>query len=137
MKNYYNNKKLVINIALLITGIAIWVLAFMGKIPADLWSGIGAALIVIEVLQIMRNLKYQKDSEYKKKIDIEVSDERNSYIRMKAWSWAGYLFILGAAALSLVFFIRGQTQIGQVLCYCMCANLIIYYAAYLILSRKY
>ncbi len=137
MKQYYTNRKLVVNAVLLLAGIVIWTLAFLGKIPAEMWSGIGAALVVIEALQIRRNLKYRTDPEYKKKIDIEASDERNAYIRMKAWSWTGYIFILGAAAISLVLFLTGQTLAGQILNYCMCASLLIYYVTYLVLSRKY
>ena len=88
MKNeYYSKRKMVLSCIWIVLGAVIWGLAFADKIPADLWSGIGAVLMLIGALQLYRNLKYHRDPEYKKKIDIEASDERNSFIRMKAWAW--------------------------------------------------
>ncbi len=137
MKEYFDNKKLAINICLMLTGILLWGLTFSGKLPSGYWDTLGVTLAVIEALQIARNLRYRKDTEYKKKIDIEFSDERNSYIRLKAWSYTGYLFVIGAAIVSLILFITGKEETGQILSYCMCAELVIFYVSYLVLSRKY
>ena len=68
--------------------------------------------------------------------DIEYTDERNRYIRMKAWSWAGYLFVIGAAIVSIVLFIMKQTVYGQIISYCMCAILVLYWVSYIILQKK-
>ena len=137
MKDYYDNKKLTINICLMLIGIVVWGLAFSGKLPSGYWDTLGVTLVIIEALQIARNLRYRKDAEYKKKIDIESGDERNSYIRLKAWSYTGYLFVIGAALISLILYIAGKEEIGRILSYCMCAELVIFYVSYLILSRKY
>ncbi len=137
MKDYYDNKKLTINICLMLIGIVLWVLAFAGKLPSSIWSTIGVTIVILEAFQIARNLRYRKDAEYKKKINIEAGDERNSYIRMKAWSYTGYFFVIGAAIISLILFVTGKEESGQIISYCMCAELVIFFVSYLILSRKY
>ncbi|MDO4489012.1 MAG: hypothetical protein Q4B67_08020 [Eubacteriales bacterium] len=39
---------------------------------------------------------------------------------MKAWSWAGYIFVIGAAVVSLVLFVLGLKTYGQILSFCVC-----------------
>ena len=137
MKDYYNNKKLAVNICILIIGIALWGLNFAGRLPSESWGTCGVVLVVIEAFRIAQNIKYRTDAEYKKKIDIEALDERNSYIRMKAWSVTGYVFVIGAAIISIALYLTGRNEAGQILSYCVCAEMLIYYVSYLILNRKY
>ena len=137
MKDYYNNKTLALNICILFFGIALWGLSFAEKLPSDSWGACGVILVVIEAFRTAQNIKYRTDAEYKKKIDIEALDERNSYIRMKAWSVTGYVFVIGAALISIVLYLTGKNEAGQILSYCVCAEMLIYYVSYLILGRKY
>lgn len=138
MKNgYYNNRKLFLSICWIIAGAVLAVLGYTGVIKDDVWATMGIALAAVGILQVIRNLSYRNNPEYKKKIDISAGDERNSFLRMKAWSWTGYLFVLGAAVVSLVMFATDHREIGQVISFCMCAELFLYYAAYIILGHKY
>lgn len=134
---YYNKKKMIISIMWVIIGAALLVLDIIGVMDDPAYSGMGGALLVIGIMQIYKNLKYHSNEEYKEKIDIEYKDERNGYIRMKAWSWAGYLFIIGSAVVSIVLFVMKMTLIGQIISYCMCAVLVLYWISYLVLQKKY
>lgn len=134
---YYNNRKLLLNCMWVVAGTVLVVLSFMEKIPSDVWSGVGGGLIGVGALQIIRNLKYRNNPEYKQKIDIEANDERNRYLRMIAWSWTGYIFVIGSAVISLVLLIMGERTISQTLGLCMCAELVIYCISYLTVGRKY
>lgn len=134
---YYNNKKLFMSFIWVIAGLGLWTLSFTGKIPSDVWSGIGGGLVGVGVLQIIRNLKYRNNPKYKQKIDIELNDERNRYLRMKAWSWTGYTFVMVSAVISMILLITGEKTISQTLGLCMCAELAIYYISYIVVSKKY
>lgn len=128
---------MIISIMWVITGAILLILDIIGVMDAPIYSGMGGGLLAIGIMQIYRNIKYHSNEEYKEKIDIEYKDERNGYIRMKAWAWAGYLFILGSAAVSIVLFVMNKELIGQIVNYCMCAVLLLYWVSYLVLQRKY
>lgn len=134
---YYNKRKMAVSIFWLILGIALLVLEFTGILNDSIYSGMGGGLLVVGIMQIVRNVKYHSNQDYKEKVDIEYKDERNKYIRIKAWSWAGYLFILGSAVVSIVLFLAKMTLYGQIVSYCMCAVLVIYWISYMVLQRKY
>ena len=68
MNNYYNGRKLVISSLWIVIGVTLWVLSFLEKIPSELWSGIGGGLIAVGILQVVRNIKYRTDSNYKEKL---------------------------------------------------------------------
>lgn len=125
-----------VSIMWVIIGAALLILEFAGIIDNPIYSGMGGGWIVIGCMQIYKNLKYYSNKEYKEKIDIEFSDERNRYIRMKAWSWAGYLFIISAAVVSIVLFVMKQTIYGQIVSYCMCFVLVLYWISYLVLQKR-
>lgn len=133
---YYNKKKLLVSMLWVIVGISLIILELIGVIDNPIYSGMGGGWLAVGAMQIYRNLRYHSNDEYKEKIDIEYSDERNRYIRMKAWSWAGYLFIIGAAIICIALFVIGQTIYGQIISYCMCAVLALYWIAYIVLQKK-
>ena len=134
---YYNKKKMAVSIFWLIIGITLLVLEFTDVLNDSIYSGMGGGLLVVGIMQIAKNVKYHSNQEYREKVDIEYKDERNKYIRMKAWSWAGYLFILGSAMVSTVLFIAKMKLYAQIVSYCMCAVLALYWISYMVLQRKY
>jgi len=134
---YYNNKRLVLSIFWIIFGVTLFILSINEVINSALYSGMGGALMAVGILQVIRNLKYRKDSTYKEKIDIEFTDERIKYLRMKSWSWAGYLVVLIESIAAVVAAILGHHIIQQVLLYSICLIVSIYWISYLILSKKY
>lgn len=134
---YFNNKKLALSIFWIVLGIILIAVDMAGIVGSEILSGMGGGFIGVGALQVVRNLKYRNDTEYKTKIDIEANDERNQYLRMKAWSFAGYMFVIIAAVVSLVLMLIGRMEIGQTVSYCLCAELALFYISYIVLKKKY
>ena len=117
-------------------GVLLNVLYFAG-LADDFWSGLGTAFIFAAVVRLVRLLKYKKNSEYREKVDVEANDERNKYLAMKAWAWAGYLFVLIAAAAIIVFRIMGKEDLSLLTSMWMGLIAFLYWACYMVLKRKY
>lgn len=133
----YNNKRLALSIFWLIAGIVLLILSAREVLDSSLYAGMGGALAAIGALQIVRNLRYRTNPEYREKIDTEISDERNRFLRMKSWSWAGYIVVLAEAIGVVVSMILGKETVMMVLSYSVCLVLLAYWISYLVLSRKY
>ncbi|MBQ3202400.1 MAG: hypothetical protein IJB36_02020 [Clostridia bacterium] len=103
----------------------------------DYWSGMGAALLVIGVLQVLRLIRYKSDPQYKEATDTAVNDERNRFLSTKAWSWAGYLYIMIAAVGSIVFKLLDQEALMFAASGSVCIILVLYWISYLIVRKKY
>jgi len=134
---YYNNKRLALSAFWVILGVTLIILSVSGVLESALYGGMGGGLTVVGVFQVIRNLRYRKDNEYKEKIDTEYSDERNSFLRMKSWSWAGYITVLVEAIGAVVAMVMGQETIQLVLSYSVALIVFVYWLMYMILSRKY
>ena len=134
---YYNNKRLALSIFWAVVGLVLTVLAVTELLDSSIYSGMGGALMAVGVLQAIRNVKYRNDADYREKIDTEANDERNRFLRMKSWSWAGYIAILVEAAGVIVAIILGEKTIRLILSFSVCLILVAYWVSYLILSRKY
>ena len=134
---YYNNKKLALSIFWVILGTALLGLSTVGVLDSSAYGGMGGALMVVGALQIARNLKYRNDPAYREKIDTEANDERNRFLRMKSWAWAGYTVVLVEGIGSIVAMAMGERTVQLVLAYSVYLLLAAYWISYLILSRKY
>ena len=136
---YYDNKRLALSIFWTILGITLIILSFTEVLQSSLYGGMGGGLTVVGVFQIIRNLRYRKGAEvvglagYRK----FMSDERNSFLRMKSWSWAGYITVLVEAIGAVIAMIRGQETIQMVLSFSVALIVFVYWLMYMILSRKY
>ena len=133
---YYNNRRLALSIFWVILGAALVALSAAGVLDSSLYSGMGGALIVVGILQVARNMKYRRDPDYREKIDTE-NDERGKFLRMKSWSWAGYLVVLIEGVGVIVAMVLGEHTVQLILSYSVCLILCLYWIAYLVLSRKY
>ncbi|MBR1408128.1 MAG: hypothetical protein IJ573_04425 [Clostridia bacterium] len=133
---YYNNKRLTLSVFWVLLGTALTVLSAKEVLDSQ-YSSMGTVFIVIGAMQVIRNIRYRKDPEYRERINTEFSDERNSFIRMKSWSWAGYIVVLVEGAGAVVAMILGERTVQLVLSYSVCLILCVYWIAYLVLSRKY
>ena len=71
------------------------------------------------------------------KMEIEANDERNHFIRNKAWAWAGYLFVMIMAVATIVFKIIGQDTLMMFASGSVCLVLVLFWVSYHILKRKY
>ena len=131
-----STKRLIANILEIAVGIVLTILGYTGVIDSY-WSGMGTALIFVGVIFLLRTFRYKTNAEYKEKMDVEVNDERNKYLRMMAWSWAGYLFVLIAAFGSVIFKIAGMDIYSMTAGFAVCLLIVLYWIAYIILRRKY
>ena len=132
----YDNKRLFLSIFWVILGAVLLILAVTENLDSR-YAGMGGGLLVVGALQIARNLRYRRDPAYREKIDTEVSDERNRFLRMKSWSWAGYITVIAEGIAAVVAAVRGQETVQMVLSYSVCLLIGAYYISYLVLSRKY
>ena len=134
---YFDNKRLALTIFWIVLGILLIILSVFDILDSSIYAGIGGALTAIGVLQLVRTMRYRKDSEYREKIDIEINDERNRYLRMKSWSWTGYIVVLIEGIGVVVALILGQETVQLILSYSVCLILVVYWLTYVILGRKY
>ena len=101
------------------------------------WSGLGSALMAVGVIRLAHLLRYRKDEAYREEKEIEAKDERNQFIRNKAWAWAGYLFVLIAAIATIALKLLGQDLLSRVAGFALCILMILYWLCYLALRKKY
>ena len=132
-----NNKRLVLSVFWIVLGITLMILSIAEVLDDSVYSGMGGALTAVGALQLMRNLKYRRDPEYREKIDTELSDERNRFLQMKSWSWAGYIAVMVQAVASVAAYFMGQRTVQLVLWYSICLLVLAYWISWMILSRKY
>ena len=130
------DKKNIYPIALLIAGLVLTGLG-LAEIVDEFWSGMGSALLVIGVIRLLRYYRLKKNDAYREKMETAVTDERNQFIRMKAWSWAGYLFIMVSAIATIIFRILGLDLLSQFASYTVCLMLVLYWISYFVLKKKY
>lgn len=130
------NRRLILGIVYIILGALLSILSFSGLVD-EWWQSFGVAISVVGVVYIIRFIKYRSNAEYKEKVDVSSSDERNRFLAMKAWSWAGYLFVL-ISGLGVIGFQIAGLKIWSLACsYCVCLIMVLYWISYIILKRKY
>ena len=132
-----NNKRLLLSVFWTVLGITLMILSIAEVLDDSVYSGMGGALTAVGALQLMRNLKYRRDPEYREKIDTELGDERNSFLRMKSWAWTGYIVVLAEAIGVVIAMITGQELLCRVLSWSVCLIIGVYWITYMVLSRKY
>ena len=140
MKNntgIYNNKRFALSIFWILLGAALCILTFTGVLPSIFYSGIGFGILIAGIVLVIRHIRYRVDTDYKKKIDIDYEDERNHFIRMKAWSWAGYYSFMILVLITIGVLIAGREDIVQIISYITAGQLIIYAISYFLIKRKY
>ena len=131
-----NNKRLIASVIELVLGTVLIILGCFAKID-DYWSGMGGGLLAVGILQLIRQIRYKSDVAYQEAMDTKRGDERNRFLGMKAWSWAGYLFVLIAAIGSVVFKLLGEEKLMFAASGSVCLILVLYWVSYLILRKKY
>ena len=130
------NKRLIANITEIVIGIILVICGAVGILDSY-WSGMGSALIIVGGLMMIRQIRYSINDKYKENVDVEIQDERNKFLRVKAWSWAGYFAVLIGAVASIVLRILGQNQLSQFAGLSVCLLMVLYWVSYFILKKKY
>ena len=133
--NYFKNG-IIKNVIYLFLGGILLTLGFVGIID-EFWSGLGFALIFVGILRLVYYFRLEKNPELKERVKTEINDERNRFIRNKAWAFSGYLFIIIAGICLIVFKIIGQDLLSLAASYAVCLIMILYWISYIILKRKY
>ena len=131
-----NDRRIVACIIYIILGVALMVLGIL-EVVDSFWSGMGGALIAVGVVRMIHILRYHNDESYRENMEIETKDERNQFIRNKAWAWAGYLFVLIAAISAIVLKLLGQDLLSIAAGFVVCVLMLLYWVCYLVLKKKY
>ena len=128
--------RIIMNIIWIILG-AILIGLSITQTVDDFWSGMGSGLLTVGALQLLRSYRLNKNAAYREKVEIEINDERNQFLRSKAWAWSGYLFILISAIGCIVLRIIGQNLLSMAASWAVCLMLTLYWISYYVLRRKY
>ena len=131
-----NGKNLFVYGLYILLGVTLMALG-VAEVIDEFWSGMGGGLLAVGLVRLIWMLRMHKDETYREKVETEAKDERNRFIRNKAWAWAGYLFILIAAVAVIVLKVVGQALLSMVASGALCLMLVLYWVSYLILRRKY
>ena len=131
-----NDRRMIAYIIYIIFGAVLMVLGML-EVVDSFWSGMGGALIAVGVVRMIHILRYHNDESYRENMEIEMKDERNHFIRNKAWAWAGYLFVLIAAICAIVFKLLGQDLLSITAGFAVSILVLLYWVCYLVLKKKY
>ena len=130
------NKRYLVSILYIIIGILLIGCGFAGVVD-EFWNGCGCGLLVVGIIQLIRFYRLNKNEAYREMVEIELADERNHFLRNKAWAWAGYLFVIISGIGTIVFKIIGQDLLSLAASWAVCLILILFWGSYHILKRKY
>ena len=128
--------KLSFNIVYVIIGCILIGFSVLEKLDS-FWSGMGSALLVVGLINLLKIHRLNKNEEYREKLEIEVSDERLQFIRNKAWAWSGYLFVLISAVACIVFKVMNLDQLSLYASFSVCLVLVLFWVSHAIIKRKY
>ena len=120
----------------LILGLPLIGLSIAGLVD-EFWSGMGSALVVVGACRLLRGFRLKKNEAYREKMETFENDERFHFLRTKAWSWAGYLFVIIGGVSVIVFKALGMETASMAASYAVCLLLVLYWGAYFVLKKKY
>ena len=129
-------KDIIIGVIWLLLGIVLTVLSCLETLD-EFWSGMGAALLVIGVVRLLRGYRLSKSEAYREAREVAETDERFHFIRNKAWAWAGYLFIIICALGTIVLRILGQDLLSLACSGAVCLMLVLFWISFFVLKKKY
>ena len=129
-------EKMIASMIEIIVGAALVMASLFGVVD-EFWSGMGTSLLIIGILFFIKGIKYKTNEEYREKWDIETNDERNKYISLKSWAWAGYLFVMIGAAGTIILKLVGREDLMMMASGSVCLIMVLYWISHTILRRKY
>ena len=131
-----SSRRILTYVIYLLLGGILWGLAFADMVDS-FWAGMGSALFLMGVLRLVQTYRLSKDETYREKMEIEITDERNRFLRNKAWAWAGYLFILISAFAVITLKVMEQELLSMAASFALCLMLVLYWGSFMVLKRKY
>ena len=129
-------KSYLVSIVYIIVGVILLGFGFAGMVD-EFWNGMGSALLVMGVIQLIRRYRLEKNEAYREKVEIESNDERNRFIRNKAWAWAGYLFVMMMSVACIILRIIGLNMWSIATSGAVCLMIVLFWISYYVLKRKY
>ena len=126
----------VLFIAYILFGLLLQGMGYNGTVDS-FWGGVGTSLMVVGLLRAVRLYRFTKDETYREQVEIGAADERNRFLKTKAWSWAGYMFTIAAACATIGLKIMGQDLLSLAAGGSVCLLLLLYWGSYLVLQKKY
>ena len=123
----------VVEIAL---GLVLTVCGALGVVDTY-WSGMGGGLLGVGIIQLVRYLRYYSNETYKSKVDVEVNDERNKFIALRAWAWAGFWYVIAGAVGSIAFQVLGKPELATMAGGSVCLLMAFCWISRIYLRRKY
>ena len=131
-----NGRKLLSTVIEIVLGAALIIVSKLFDLDS-VWLGMGSALIAVGTLQLLNLMRYREDAEYREKVDTEAHDERNAFIRSKAWVWAGTGFVIVGGVLTVVFLLLGKQELSTFPGFAVSILVLLYWLSYLVLKKKY
>ena len=131
-----NNRRLINSVLEIAIGAALLVGVSLAG-GDSVWLGMGGALVAVGLLQLILGLRYKTDERYREKVDVEATDERNAFIRSKAWVWAGTGFVIVGGVLTVLFQILGKQEYATLCGSGVSLLVLFYWISFLILRKKY
>ena len=102
----------------------------------DFLPSYGLAIAVCGIVQIRNYVLITRNEETIKKREIAEKDERNIAISDKAKSFSFIAYILLASVAVIVLHIMGKQYLATVIAETVCALLVFYWIAYIIIRKK-
>ena len=130
------SKKIWLSVFWCLLGAVLSGLSFAGVVD-EFWNGMGSGLFIVGLIQVIKQLRYRNNEEYREQVDIALDDERYKYIANKSWAWAGYLYVMTAAVGSIVLKVCGQDDLSMMASCSMAFLVGLYWVSYMVLKRKY
>lgn len=131
-----SNRRMIASVCWIVLGLALMGAHYAGMTD-DYWNGMGTALLVVGVLQMIRHIRYRTDEAYQAHVEVEAKDERNRFIAGRAWAWAGYSYVFIATAASMIYRLAGDDLMTQMAARSACLVLLLYAGSSFVLRRKY
>ena len=131
-----NGRKLLSPVIEIVLGAALIIVSKLFDLDS-VWVGMGSALIAVGTVQFLNLLRYRQDADYREKVDTEAHDERNQFIRARAWVWAGTCFVLVGGVLTVLFQILGKQEYATICGSGVSLLVLFYWISFLILRKKY
>ena len=129
-------EKMIASIIEIVIGAALVIASLLGVVD-EFWSGMGTSLLIIGILFLLKTIKYKTNVEYREKWDVEINDERNKYIALKSWAWAGYLFVLTGAVGTIGLKLAGREELMMMASGSVCLLMVFFWISYMVLKKKY
>ena len=120
----------------LVLGCALAALGYADTLN-EFWSGMGITLVLMGGLRLLRSHRLNSNEAYREQKEVEATDERLHYIRMKAWSWAGYLFVIIAGLATIALNLMSKDELATAAGGSVCLMVCLYWISFFALRKKY